>query len=249
MRGKKNSHWKHFNACISLTFSECDMCAFQINTLYLLQNCVCVLFTPAVGSTHLLFGHMLLSCWLLVLQWRAAMQTYFVNEISKKTKQITSSFLVLSLHRQFIVFSYFPVLEACLNTNSQGPPAARHGATSVIMRCLGLQEPTCVHVYTRVCACHAWHSTPAGSVIVCSLGRIGLLNCSGGSRNALIYTVLCLWVCKPPCFRLMTDLLTCSRRGGMGQGICHCFGKSLFCQVWVVYVEPISPILSFTSCI
>lgn len=152
--------------------------------------CLCTFYTcswfgPSVVWTHAPF---LSSFWFSSDELRC--KPTLLTNFKKNPKQITSSFLVLSLHRQFIMFSYFAVLEACLNTNSQGPPATRHGSTSVIMRCLGLQEPTCVHVYTRACACHSWHSTPAGSVIVCSLGRIALLNCSGGSRNALIYTVL-----------------------------------------------------------
>lgn len=142
------------------------------------------------------------------------------------------------------MFSYFPVLEACLNTNSRGAPQQHVTVQHLSLWSVWVCKSQHAYMCTHVCACHGWHSTPAGSVIVCSLGRIGLLNCSGGSRNALIYTVLCLWVCKPPRFRLMTDLLTCSKRGGMGLGICHCFGKSLFCQVWVVYVEPLSSLWS-----
>lgn len=41
-----------------------------------------------------------------------------------------------------------------------------------------------------MCACHSWHSTPAKSVILCSLGRIGHLNYSQSCGNALIYTVV-----------------------------------------------------------
>lgn len=72
----------------------------------------------------------------------------------KKPKQITSSssFLVLSLHRQLSMFSYFPLLEACLNANSRDPPATCHGATSVIMRCLGLHMHTCEHTCAHVMA-------------------------------------------------------------------------------------------------
>lgn len=218
------------------------MCLSNKRLVFASQLCLCTFYTCSWLVARPICC-LVLSCWLLVLQWRAAMQSYFVNEILKNNNFLFLCPLPPQTVYHVILFSS---VGSVPKHQQSGPPSNMSQCNICHYEVFGFARAnicTCVHTCVRM-SWLAFHTC-----WLCYCVFTGLLNCSEGSRNALIYTVLFLWVCKPPCFRLMTDLLTCSWRGGMRWGDLSLLWKipvlsSLSCLRWAT---EISPILSFTS--
>lgn len=143
-------------------------------------------------SPSVVWTHAVASCCLLILQGDASIQPFCYKKLPSFSLHLhmnTKNSFKFFLHEcSFTPEGGGPCVGAAWNPvfRPQQHPGEQHLSLWGVWVCN--MEPT--YMCTHVCACHSWHSTPARSVILCSLCWIWLFNYSQGCRNALINTVV-----------------------------------------------------------